>query len=169
MSLIDDLKQLEELKNSGALTDDEFAAAKAKILQQDNSREVIIPELVSSDEKLDAKYAENYSEEGFWDKITSVIKKAGAEIVYKALQLFYATQNPACPVAIKATIYAALGYFILPLDIIPDVIPGVGFTDDLMAIGAALAMAHLYIDDSVIMLARSKMSDLFGKSILDEI
>ena len=171
MSLIDDLKQLEELKNSGALTEDEFAAAKAKILKQDNSREVIIPEVVSEggDEKLDAKYAKNYSEEGFWDKITSVIKKAGAEIIYKALQLFYATQNPACPVAIKATIYAALGYFILPLDIIPDIIPGVGFTDDLMAIGAALAMAHLYIDDGVIQFARSKMIELFGKSILDEI
>ncbi|MBR1604136.1 MAG: DUF1232 domain-containing protein [Synergistaceae bacterium] len=169
MSLIDDLKQLEALRASGALTEEEYAAAKAKILQQDNSREVIIPELVSGDEKLDAKYAENYSEEGFWDKITSVIKKAGAEIVYKALQLFYATQNPACPVAIKATIYAALGYFILPLDIIPDFIPGVGFGDDLMAIGAALAMAHLYIDDSVIHLARSKMSELFGKGILDEI
>ena len=169
MSLIDDLKQLEALRASGALTDDEYAAAKAKILNQDNSSEVVIPEVVSSDEKLDAKYAKNYSEEGFWDKITSVIKKAGAEIVYKALQLFYATQNPACPVAIKATIYAALGYFILPLDIIPDVIPGVGFTDDLMAIGAALAMAHLYIDDGVIQRARSKMSDLFGQSILDEI
>ena len=169
MSLIDDLKQLEELKNSGALTEDEYAAAKAKILKQDNSSEVVIPEVVSSDEKLDAKYAKNYSEEGFWDKITSVIKKAGAEIVYKALQLFYATQNPACPVAIKATIYAALGYFILPLDIIPDFIPGAGFTDDLMAIGAALAMAHLYIDDGVIQRARSKMSDLFGQSILDEI
>ncbi len=172
MSFIDDLKQLEALRASGALSEDEYATAKAKILNQDNSREVVIPEVVSEggrDEKLDARYAKNYSEESFWDKITSVIKKAGAGIIYKALQLFYATQNPACPVAIKATIFAALGYFILPLDLVPDFIPGAGFADDLAAIGAALAMAHLYIDDNVIQLARSKMIELFGKGILDEI
>ncbi len=179
MSFIEELKELEALKASGALTDDEYAAAKARVLNQDNKNfnnsaqnGVIIPEIVDEgvrDEKLDEKYAKNYSEEGFWDKITSVIKKAGTEVIYKALQLFYATQNPGCPVAIKATIYAALGYFILPLDVIPDFIPGAGFTDDLLAIGAALAMAHLYIDDCVILRAKEKMCDLFGNGILKEL
>ena len=160
MSLIDDLKQLEALRASGALSEDEFKTAKAKILNDNSSnQDVIIPELVESgerDDKLDAKYAKNYSEESFWDKITSVIKKAGAGIIYKALQLFYATQNPACPVAIKATIFAALGYFILPLDLVPDFIPGAGFADDLAAIGAALAMAHLYIDDTLFSLPAAR-------------
>ena len=168
-NLSEELKQLADLKASGALTEEEYAAARARILREEQgaSGDTVIPEIV--DEKLDPKYAENYSEESFWDKITGVLKKAGAELIYKALQLYYATQNPACPVAVKGTIYAALGYFILPIDLIPDVIPFVGFTDDLLAVGAALTMAHLYIDDNVLQRARDKMRDLFGDSILSEI
>ena len=121
------------------------------------------------DEELNPKYAKEFSEEGFWDKITGVLKKAGSEIIYKALQLFYATQNPTCPLAIKGTIYAALGYFILPIDLIPDFLPGVGFTDDLLAIGAAIGMARLYIDDNVNRQTKDKMHALFGDDILKEL
>ncbi|MBQ9528288.1 MAG: DUF1232 domain-containing protein [Fretibacterium sp.] len=166
-NLPEEPKQLIELKESGALTEEKFAVAKACLLKGDEDKEVIIPEIV--DEKLDPKFAKEFSEEGFWDKITSVLKKAGSEIIYKALQLFYATQNPACPLAIKGTIYAALGYFILPIDLIPDFIPVVGFSDDLLAIGAAIGMAHLYIDDNVIQLAQNKMRDFFGDDILSEL
>ena len=166
-SLAEDLKQLNDLKESGALSDEEYATAKACLLKGSGDKETVIPEVM--DEKLDPKYAKEFSEEGFWDKITSVLKKAGSEIIYKALQLFYATQNPACPLAIKGTIYAALGYFILPLDLIPDFLPGVGFTDDLLAIGAAIGMAHLYIDDKVIQQAQNKMRALFGDGILKEL
>ena len=167
---VEALKQLDELRASGALTGEEYAMAKARILQEGRSSgspEAIIPEIV--DEKLGPKYAKEFSEEGFWDKIGNVLKKAGAEVIYKALQLYYATQNPSCPVAVKATIYAALGYFILPLDVIPDFIPVVGFSDDLLAIGAAIGIAHLYIDDGVIRKAKDKMRSLFGEGIADEL
>ena len=50
-SLVEELKQLNELKESGALTDEEYAAAKACLLKSDEDREVIIPEIV--DEELD--------------------------------------------------------------------------------------------------------------------
>ncbi|MBR6900746.1 MAG: DUF1232 domain-containing protein, partial [Synergistaceae bacterium] len=90
-------------------------------------------------------------------------------LIYKALQLFYAMQNPDCPVAIKGAIIAALGYFILPIDLVPDVIPGVGFADDLAAIGGALTIAHMYINDEVIQKAQNKMCELFGDYILKEL
>ena len=77
--------------------------------------------------------------------------------------------NPACPLAIKGTIYAALGYFILPVDLIPDFIPVVGYSDDLLAVGAALTMAHMYIDDNVMLQAKNKMRDFFGDGILSEL
>ena len=142
---------------------------KARILQeeQDSYDEVIIPEIV--DEKLDPKYVKNYSEDGFWNKITGVVKKAGAGRIYKALQLYCATRNPNCPAAVKGAIYAALGYFILPIDIIPDIIPFAGFSDDLLAIGAALTMANLYIDGNVLQKAQDKMRYLFGDGILSKI
>ena len=95
------------------------------------------------------KYAKNYSDEGLLSKIKGAIKKVGAGLIYKALQLFYVTQNPNCPMKIKAGIFAALGYFISPIDMIPDFAPIVGYTDDAAAIAIALTLAHIYIDDEV--------------------
>jgi len=130
---------------------------------ENHEREVIIPEIV------DEKYSENYSEKNFWDKIASTFKKAGANLIYKALQLFYAAKNPNCPLAVKAAIFAALGYFILPIDLIPDFIPGLGFTDDLAALAGAIAMAHMYIDEKVIQKSKNKLCELFGDEILKKI
>ena len=115
------------------------------------------------------KYAKNYSDEGLLSKIKGAIKKVGAGLIYKALQLFYVTQNPNCPLKIKAGIFAALGYFISPLDMIPDFAPIVGYTDDAAAIAIALTLAHIYIDDEVKRKAQDKLVDLFGKKILSEI
>ena len=117
---------------------------------------------IQSVDDIDPKYAKSYSEDSFWDKIKGVLKSAGLPIIYKALQLYYAMQNPNCPMSIKAGIIAALGYFISPIDLIPDFIPVLGFTDDLAAIGAALVMAHMYIDEDVKRKARQKIDDIFG-------
>lgn len=118
-------------------------------------------EFKSADD-IDPKYAKDFSEEGFWDKITGVIKSAGLEVIYKALQLYYAMCRPDCPIYIKGVIVAALGYFILPIDLIPDFIPVVGFSDDLAAIGVALVTANAYVDEEVKRQARAKIDDLFG-------
>ena len=64
-TLSEDLKQLNELKESGALADEEFATAKASLLKGNEDKEIIIPEVM--DEKLDPKYAREFSEDGFWD------------------------------------------------------------------------------------------------------
>ena len=115
------------------------------------------------------KYAKNYSDESFLSKIKSAVKKAGANVIYKALQLFYVTQNPNCPTKIKAAIFATLGYFIMPLDIIPDFAPVIGYTDDAAAIATALVIANAYIDDAVRQKARETLQNFFGKKILSEI
>ena len=163
-------EKLSKLKKTGTLG--EFSECVCKILNEkmpheNEANEVIIPEVV--DEIVDEKYSKDYSEESFWDKITGTIKSAGSELIFKALQLFYAMQNPECPIAIKAAIIAALGYFISPIDAIPDVIPFVGFADDLAAVGAALAMANMYINNEVIQKAKDKMRGLFGDDILKEL
>ena len=62
-----------------------------------------------------------------------------------ALVLYYVLQSPDVTVSNKALILGALGYFILPLDLIPDVIPALGFTDD----AAALALAYKAVQASV--------------------
>lgn len=55
--------------------------------------------------------------------------------------LWYASRDPATPFRTKAMMMAALSYFVLPTDAIPDVFAGVGFTDDAAVIAAIIALA----------------------------
>ena len=112
---------------------------------------------------IDPKYAKDYSDDSFWEKIKGVLKSAGLELIYKALQLYYVMQRPDYPIYIKGGIIAALGYFISPLDIIPDFIPVVGFSDDLLAVGAALVMAEIYVTEEIKRQARETIDNIFGK------
>lgn len=83
-------------------------------------------------------YEKYYSEENFKSKIKKMGKKAGAEIIEKAFILFYVLVDKNTPVKDKTIIVAALGYLILPLDLIPDFTPLLGYTDDLSGIVLAL-------------------------------
>lgn len=110
-----------------------------------------------------------YSEAGFWEKVKTKVKEAGLVLVYKALQLYYVTKNPACPTRVKAGIYAALGYFISPFDFIPDFLPFAGYSDDLSAIVLAVGIAQAYIDDGVRQKAREAIERFFGAGALAEL
>ncbi len=112
----------------------------------------------------DAKdYQENFSDDGFWGKIAKYAKKAGKEVIEKALWLYYAAQNSNTPTWAKGIIYGALGYFILPIDAVPDIVPVAGYTDDLGVIGTAIATVSMYINDDVKRLANQKLKDWFGE------
>jgi len=114
-------------------------------------------------------YAGEFSEPNFWEKVKSKIKSAGLQLIYKAMQLYYATENPNCPTKVKAGIYAALGYFIAPFDFLPDFMPFAGYTDDLSAILLATMMAQAYIDDEVKEKARQKLGSIFGRKVLENL
>ena len=108
------------------------------------------------------RYGQNYNESSFWDKIKKYGKTAGSKVVYQALKLYYAALSDNTPVAIKVLIYGALGYFISPIDLISDFIPVIGFTDDLVALGTAIASASAYITPAVKQQAKEKLEDWFG-------
>lgn len=182
LEAMDILKGLKGLLDIGAITQEEFDQKKAelmKVISFSQSEPVIVPEVVEENdysnarihsvEDIDQKYSKDFSDESFWDKIKSVIKSAGLELIYKALQLYYALQNPACPMHIKAAIVTALGYFISPIDLIPDFVPFVGFTDDLAAVAAALALAAAYVDDNVNRQAKATIDSLFGPGTSDQL
>jgi uncharacterized membrane protein YkvA (DUF1232 family) len=90
-----------------------------------------------------------FSDAGFWDKLTSFARVAGREVIEKALWLYYAMQSPDCPAWAKTVIIGALGYFILPLDAIPDVLVPMGFTDDLGVLAAALTVVSMHVTPEV--------------------
>lgn len=124
-----------------------------------------------SNEKLEVEtlekgnYTEKYSESGLFDKIRNTIKSAGLKLIYEALLLYYVTENPNCPMKVKAAIFAALGYFISPIDIIPDFTPFAGYSDDAGAIALALCLAQIYIDAEVKRKARNKIASIFGENV----
>jgi uncharacterized membrane protein YkvA (DUF1232 family) len=55
------------------------------------------------------------------------------------LAAWICARDPATPRRVRLTLLAAVGYFVLPLDAIPDIMPILGFTDDAAVIAAALA------------------------------
>ena len=103
-----------------------------------------------------------YSDSGFWDKVKKFARTAGKEVIEKALWLYYAAQRPETPKWAKTAIYGALAYFISPIDAIPDITPLVGFTDDLGALAAAIAMTSAYINEDVKAKASQKLLHWFG-------
>ena len=82
----------------------------------------------------------------------------------KALLLYYAMQEEKAPAWAKATIAAALGYFIVPLDAIADLTPAVGYADDLGVLALAVAAVATYINEDVRKKTAEKMHDWFGGS-----
>jgi len=112
----------------------------------------------------DPKYSfqDQYTEGGFWDKTVNFAKSAGKEVIEKALWLFYAAHDPLTPTWAKGVIYGALGYFISPIDAIPDITPIIGYTDDLGVLAAAVATVSMHITAEVKEKASQKLKDWFG-------
>jgi uncharacterized membrane protein YkvA (DUF1232 family) len=66
--------------------------------------------------------------QGFWPKI----RKVAARVPFagEALSVWYCARDAETPTAAKGMMLAALAYFVLPTDVIPDFIAGLGYTDD---------------------------------------
>lgn len=111
--------------------------------------------------KNDKRFARFFTDRGFWKKIKSYSRRAGQQVVYAALLLYYLMQSDIVPIKAKAGIVAALGYFILPLDVIPDIALMAGFTDDLAVLMFALTQVSRYITDDVKLNARARLQQWF--------
>ena len=90
-------------------------------------------------------YGDNYSDSGFWNKV----KKLGKKVLKPALQLYYVMKESSTPLDTKGLIIGALGYLILPVDLIPDFIPVAGYTDDLTALLAVVKMCKEHITPEI--------------------
>ncbi len=60
---------------------------------------------------------------------------------------YYCALDPQTPRKVKLVLFAALGYFVLPVDAIPDVIAGFGFTDDATVLATALGVVGAHISE----------------------
>lgn len=107
-------------------------------------------------------YAKDYSDNNFWDKVKKFAAAAGKEVLGKALQLYYTMQESNTPLWAKAIIIGALGYFISPLDVVPDVLVPFGYVDDLGVLTAAVATVATYITEDIKAKVEIKLQDWFS-------
>ncbi len=107
-------------------------------------------------------HAHAFNDDGFWHKLTSCARRVGRHAVEKALWLYYTAKAPTTPAWARRAIYAALAYFVLPIDAVPDVVPGIGFTDDISILAAALAGVAMYITPEVKQRAAQTIRRWFG-------
>ena len=107
------------------------------------------------------KYRKYFTDDQFWGKLKKLARKAGIKIVYAALLLYYVLRNPATPRSDRTKILGALGYLLLPADLIPDFLPAVGYTDDLAALMWALYSVARNVTPEVKIMARQKLGEWF--------
>ena len=90
------------------------------------------------------------------------LKRVAAKIPFAEdlLAAWICTRDPATPRRVRMTLLAALGYFVLPVDALPDIMPFLGFTDDAAVIAAALAAVAGSITPAHREQARKAMSEL---------
>ncbi len=111
---------------------------------------------------IEGDYSEHYFEGGFWKKVRKFAARLGRKGLQTGLTLFYCLQDADTPAWAKGVIVGALGYFILPVDAIPDILPGLGLPDDLGALAAALGTVAAYIKDEHKQRAGEQVKRLLG-------
>lgn len=84
--------------------------------------------------------------QGFWRKARRTLGRV--PFTEDAVAAFLCASDGATPLPIRATLFGALAYFVLPIDAIPDLILGLGFTDDAAVLIAAFTAARTHITDS---------------------
>lgn len=114
------------------------------------------------------KFSKEFSETSFWVKCKKVARDAGLKVMYAALLLFYALQDPAVPKKTKAIIMGALGYFIFPLDAIADIMPVVGYADDIGVLLLALAAVAVHVSPETKQKARGKIDEWFADEVNEQ-
>ena len=80
---------------------------------------------------------------GFWPKLKSALSHI--PFAEDAAAAYYCALDRRTPLRAKGILVAALAYFIMPLDAIPDFILGLGFTDDVAVLAAAIAAIRAHM------------------------
>ena len=109
-----------------------------------------------------AEYQSDYSNEGFWEKSISCVGKVCRQLLQEGLLLYYALQDSDTPYWAKSVILGALGYFISPMDISPDILPVIGYSDDLAVMVAALFTVRVHVKEEHRQKSKEVLDELLG-------
>lgn len=107
------------------------------------------PERIAADERLVRRR--------FWAKLRTVLGKI--PFAEDAVAAFYCATDPATPTRVKAVLFGALAYFVLPTDMMPDFIAVLGFTDDAAVLMAAVQAVRSHLRPDHYERARVALAD----------
>ncbi len=79
----------------------------------------------------------------FWQKVARTF--AYLPFATNLLAAWYCAFDPSTPLKVKGILLAALAYFVIPLDIVPDLILGLGFTDDMTVLITAVSLIQRHM------------------------
>lgn len=103
------------------------------------------------------KFRRFFSKSSFFGKLGKYAKSLGTKAVYSALLLYYAYDRKDTPAWAKRIVMGALGYLIMPFDFAPDLLPALGYTDDIGVLSFALVTVAAYINEDVRSKARGRL------------
>ena len=95
---------------------------------------------------------------GFFPKLARVL--ARIPFAEHMVAAYYCAFDPATPLKAKGILIGALAYFILPFDVVPDFILGLGFTDDMAVLFAAVNMIRTHLKPEHLSRARETLDRL---------
>jgi uncharacterized membrane protein YkvA (DUF1232 family) len=98
---------------------------------------------------------------GFWRKLRRLA--AALPFAEDLLAAHYCAFDRQTPLRVKAALLGALAYFILPADVIPDVLPVIGYTDDAAVLAAAIKLVASHITPDHREAARRALARLRGE------
>jgi uncharacterized membrane protein YkvA (DUF1232 family) len=122
---------------------------KRTLAEQVTKVEQVAADLESHPNKIDAIMS------AFPAKLTEYSGKI--PFLQQLFAVYYAIKDSRTPLKAKATLAAALAYFIVPADLIPDVIAGFGFTDDLAVLTLVLKQLSTAVTAEHYELARRRL------------
>ncbi len=99
---------------------------------------------------------------GFWRKVLRVF--AAIPFIDDLLAAYFCATDKATPVRVRGVLLAALAYFVLPLDVVPDFIAGFGFSDDATVLATAVATVSRHITPAHRELARQTLDAMRGRA-----
>lgn len=140
------------------------SAASQKVSESTNKMKASISEIKLEDITANLNLYEKYfSESELWQKIGKFGKSIGATVLYPVFLLFYLLKSGDINLKEKAMIIGTLGYFVLPVDLLPDAIAGMGYTDDIAAITATITALASCITEDIQNEAKEQLRNVFGE------
>ena len=94
-------------------------------------------------------------------KLMTTVRKAARQVPFMedVVAGYFCALDPSTPSKVRATVLASLAYFVLPLDVIPDFLIGIGFGDDATVLLAALAMIRSHMRPDHYQAAKDALKD----------